>query len=268
MTIKNDTKNTDRPLAGVSVLVTRPSNQANNLCEIIENVGGQAVRFPAMEIMPIDDLQAITNVIDQLDSVDIAIFISANAVKYAVPFVKARRDFPEGLRIAAIGNATRKALEDGGLKVDIYPTQQFDSEALLALPQMQRLNGKRILIFRGRGGRELLKNSLQARGATIDYVELYERALPNVDTNALSQFWKQNMIDIVTVTSNQALDNLFILAGESGKQKLVATPIVVISPRMVQNAMEKGIKADILVAEQANDKAMLDAILKWRLNKI
>ena len=251
------------PLAGVGVLVTRPSGQADNLCNIIENAGGKAIRFPAIEISPIDDPQSVTPIIDRLDSYDMAIFISANAVKYAIQSIKTKRDFPECMALAAIGNATRKALEDEGLKADIYPTRQFDSEALLDLPKMQRVKGKKILIFRGGGGRELLKKTLVERGAHVDYAELYQRTIPAQKSNMLDQYWKKNAIDIVTVTSNQALDNLFILAGELGKQNLVTTPIVVISQRMVQNAMEKGIQAAIVVAEQAGDEAILDAIQKW-----
>lgn len=261
-----NSNNTDRPLAGVGVLVTRPADQATNLCKIIEDAGGKAIRFPAMEITPIDDPQSVTPIIDRLDSYDMAIFISANAVKYAIQSIKSKRDFPENMALAAIGNATRKALEDEGLNVDIYPAQQFDSEALLALPKMQQVKGKRILIFRGRGGRELLKNTLSKRGAHVDYAELYQRTMPIQKSNALDQYWKRNAIDIVTVTSNQALDNLFILAGKSGKENLVTTPIVVISQRMVQNALEKGIQADIMVAVQANDDAILDTIQKWRHN--
>ncbi len=256
----------DLPLAGVGVLVTRPYDQAANLCKIIENAGGKAIRFPAMEITPIDDQQSVTHILDRLDSYDIAIFISANAVKYAIQSIKSKRSFPQSMALAAIGNATRKALEDEGLNVDIYPTQQFDSEALLALPKMQQVKGKRILIFRGRGGRELLKNTLTERGAHVDYAELYQRTMPIQETGTLNQYWKQNTIDIVTVTSNQALNNLFNLAGESGKKNLVATPIVVISQRMVENAVENGIQANIMVAEQASDEAVLDAIQKWRLD--
>ena len=256
----------DLPLAGVGVLVTRPYDQAANLCKIIENAGGKAIRFPAMEITPIDDPQSVTHILDRLDSYDIAIFISANAVKYAIQSIRSKRSFPESMVLAAIGNATRKALEDEGLNVDIYPTQQFDSEALLTLPKMQQVKGKRILIFRGRGGRELLKNTLTERGAHVDYAELYQRTMPIQEPGALNQYWKQNAIDIVTVTSNQALNNLFNIAGESGKENLVTTPIVVISQRMVQNALERGMRADIMVAEQAGDEAVLDVIQKWRLD--
>lgn len=261
-----ETHNNELPLAGIGVLVTRPSDQAGHLCELIEKNGGKAIRYPVIEIVPIDDLSSVHSIIEQLDSYDMAIFISANAVHHALRVVGGKRDFPENVKLVAIGNATRKALEEAGLTVSIVPTHQFDSEALLALPQMMQVKGKRILIFRGKGGRELLKDTLQSRGAHIDYAELYRRTLPAFKVEELGQYWEQNAIDIVTVTSNQALDNLFEIIGKTSKDDLLKTPLVVISQRMLQHAREKGFQK-IMVAEQANDESVLDECRKWCLEQ-
>lgn len=265
MNTATEFKNTEHPLAGVNVLVTRPADQAGHLCALIENDGGKAIRYPVIEILPVSDQPSLNTIIEQLDSYDLGIFISANAVNYALLAVRAKREFPQNLCLATIGDATRKALEKENLKASIYPTQKFDSEALLALPQMQQIEGKRIIIFRGKGGRELLKKSLQERGAHVDYAELYQRTMPDYHSNDLNLCWDQNAVDIVTVTSNQALDNLFTIAGKAGRDKLVKTPLVVISQRMVQHATEKGIQAEIMVAERVNDESVLDTLRNWCL---
>lgn len=251
-----------RPLTGIGILVTRAIDQAESLCKLIEKNGGRAIRYPVIEIVPIELHSSIDSIFEQLGSYDMAIFISANAVHHALRAVRTKHDFPKSLNIVAIGHATKMALEEGGLKVSIVPDQQFDSDALLALPQMRQVKGKKILIFRGKGGRELLKDTLQKRGAHIDYAELYQRTLPVVKTNDLGQYWEQNAIDMVTVTSNQALDNLFEIAGKNNIDHLTKIPLVVISQRMLQHAREKGFQANIMVADEVSDAAILDALRK------
>ena len=148
------TPETSRLLDGVGILVTRPAHQADNLCRLIESEGGKAIRFPVLEILDPDNLDALDATIDRLDAFDIAIFISPNAVQKAVNRVRSQREWPKNLHIAAVGRSSAKALDKLGLPTDIFPKTRFNSEALLELKQMQDVQGKKIVIFRGEGGRE------------------------------------------------------------------------------------------------------------------
>src|SRR3989344_3038926 len=161
-------------LTGVRVLVTRPRDQAEKLTLLIEGEGGEVIRFPVIEIAEPKDPQALLAVIDRLDQFGLAIFISPNAVNRAMNLILARRGaWPRNVRIACVGRGSARELNLVGAGNVIAPAGRFDSEALLALPELQQVTGNRIVIFRGEGGRELLGDTLKARGADIEYAECY-----------------------------------------------------------------------------------------------
>jgi uroporphyrinogen-III synthase len=252
------------PLQGVGVLVTRPVHQAGPLCEGIEALGGTAVRFPVLEILAPVDPQALDDGIQRLDDFDWAVFISANAVNGALGRILAVREWPPALKIAVIGKRSAEALKTFGLTADLFPQQHFNSEGLLALPEMQVVSGQRFVIFRGNGGREYLADTLRERGATVDYIEAYRRALPKADNSTLLETWRDGKINIVLVTSGESLQNLVEMVGTPGKSLLIDTPLLVVSERMIQLAEKLGFKHKPVVADNATDEAVLDALLTWR----
>jgi len=257
----------DGPLAGVGVLVTRPAHQADGLCRLIEQQGGRAHRFPVLEILDPRDPEALRAACENLDSYNWAVFISANAVDRALATILALRDWPAGTRIAVIGRTSARALEAHGLAADLCPARNFDSESLLALPELQQVAGQRFVIFRGDGGREHLAGALRERGAQVDYVEAYRRALPHADNASLLAQWRAGAVDVAVVTSAESLRNLVEMLGESGGALLRATPLVVVSPRLVPLAELLGFRQAPVVAENATDEAVLEALLKWQAQR-
>lgn len=253
----------NRPLAGVGVLVTRPAHQADRLCALIKAAGGTAVRFPALAIVAPEDPEAARAVVDRLAGFDLAVFISANAVQYGLALLGGAKGLPAGLSIAAIGAATARALAQAGCRVDLRPEGGFDSEALLAAPELQDMAGRRVLIFRGQGGRELLADALRQRGASVEYAEVYRRARPEASADGVLRRWQAGDIHIVTATSNDALRNLYDLLGEPGRSQLRETPLVVVSTRMLKLARELGIAAEVMVAAPGDD-TLVQAIVDWR----
>lgn len=253
-----------RTLAGVRVLVTRPRDQAENLARLIEARGGEAIRFPVIEIAEPQDPRALLAVIDRLKDFALAIFISPNAVKRAMGLIRARGGLPPGLRVACVGRGSARELKHSGVDKAIVPPDRFDSEALLELPELQQVAGKRIVIFRGDGGRELLGDTLRARGAEIVYAECYRRLRPNTDTAPLLRRWERGEIDIVSVTSVDGLRNLFDMVGKTGQPWLIRTPVVVVSERMAQVCRELGFTTKPRVSATAGDEAILEAVQAWR----
>lgn len=247
------------------VLVTRPRDQAEKLALLIEAEGGEAIRFPVIEITEPTDSQALLAVIDRLDQFDLAIFISPNAVNRAMNLILSRHGaWPRNLRIACVGRGSARELKHFDARNVIVPADRFDSEALLALPELQKVSGKRIVIFRGEGGRELLGDTLATRGAEIVYAECYQRIRPRADVVPLLQRWVRGEIDIVVLTSVDGLHNLFDMLGPTGQPRLALTPVIVVSARMAEICRELGFKTKPLVAAQASDEAILEAIKTWR----
>ncbi len=276
------------PLANTVVLVTRPVHQAQHLCALIEAEGGQAIAFPVLEIQDLQDTSAVMRLIQRLDEFDIAIFISANAVIKAMDLVLPHRDWPSHLQIAVVGARTAEALQEYGLTVDICPEEKFNSEALLGLPEMQDMANKKIVIVRGEGGRELLADTLRQRGADIEYAEVYRRSKPadtlggsgvslrspcvdilpgggtalNLAVN-FESLLAAGKINIIVVTSNEGLRNLWEMAGSAGQEVLMHMPLAVISPRIAIAAQELGVKCPAWIAPDANDEGLLAAIKAW-----
>ena len=228
------------PLAGRGIVVTRPVAQAGPLAEMIRAAGGTPIIFPVLEILDTADIQPLADAIDRLDSFDLAIFISPNAVLRAMNQIAARRAWPDGLRAAAIGKGSVKELKRFGIFEVIAPTRVYDSERLLELPQLQAVTGQRIVIFRGEGGRELLGDTLAARGASVEYVECYRRARPRTDAAPLLRAWARNEVHAVIVTSSEGLRNLFEMIGKLGQSWLRRTPLLVPHARIAVAARELG----------------------------
>ncbi|MEO5702411.1 MAG: uroporphyrinogen-III synthase [Gammaproteobacteria bacterium] len=248
-----------RSLQDVRVLVTRPAHQAQHLCELIQAHGGQAILFPVLEIAEPDDPAALHEIINHLDDFDIAIFISVNAVTHALSLILAHRPLPLHLRLATVGMRTAKELEQFGLCADIFPSEKFNSEALLDLAEMHDVAGKNIVIFRGEGGREFLADTLKQRGATVVYAQVYRRAKPQTDNGTLMNALEQAKVDIITVTSNEGLCNLFDMAGIQGQQRLRQIPLVVLSERTAILARELDFDHPAQVSKSASDDALLEA---------
>jgi uroporphyrinogen-III synthase len=227
-------------LAGRRIVVTRPAGQNESLAEMIRAEGGEPIVFPVLEILDLEDTRALVAAIDRLDDYDLAVFISPNAVDKAMNVVRARREWPQRLRAATIGRASEKALARHGVADVIAPTGRFDSEALLELPALAAVQGWRVVIFRGDGGRELLGDTLRARGATVDYVECYARARPNADVEPLLKRWGRGEIDAVTVSSSEGLRNLYDMLGKLGQAWLKRTPLFAPHARIAANARALG----------------------------
>lgn len=229
-------------LSGLGVLVTRPAGQAAGLLARLRELGARPVLFPTLEILPPVDTATLARRLAELPNYDLAIFVSPTAVQYGLANIPA---WPVGLRAAGIGQGTAAALRAAGIQQVLAPSVGGDSEHLLALPELADMAGRRVLIFRGEGGRQLLADTLAARGARVDYAECYRRGLPafhpDADPAALLDIWRQGGIQAVTVLSSQGLDNLFTLLGENNAELIRATPLFASHPRIAEHARALGV---------------------------
>lgn len=247
----------------MGVLVTRPAHQARHLVQLIEAAGGRPILFPVLEILDTEDVRPLHALIDRLDEFDLAIFISPNAVNKAMNLIKARRGkLPERLKIAAVGRGSLKELKNFGIAEALVPESRFDSEGLLELPEFQNVAGKKIVVFRGDGGREVLGDTLVARGAQLEYAECYRRVKPGADAGALLHLWARGELNAATVTSGESLHNLFDMVGKLGQQWLKKTPLFAPHERIAQIARELGLERVIVTA--SGDEGVVAGLIEWR----
>jgi uroporphyrinogen-III synthase len=245
------------PLAGKVIVVTRPAHQSAALAEGIRAAGGEALLFPALEIVPVDT-RSLAPLLSRLSGFDMAIFISPNAARFGMAAIRESAAMPENIEVFAVGPGTAKTLETLGLSGVTVPPGQ-DSEALLALPQLQQVTGKRIAIFRGVGGRPLLADTLRARGATVDHVECYRRRCPDADAGPLLQRWTE--VSAVTIASAETLHNLATLLGDSGTGRLRATPLFVPHAKIAEAARMAGMTEVIVTT--GGDAGLLQGLINW-----
>ena len=245
-------------------MVTRPAQQAGPLIQQLQASGASPWYFPLLEITPCRSPQ-LDRLITQLDQYDIAIFISPNAVRYGIEAVNQRRAWPDTLRLATIGKGSAQELEKRlGRAADITPANGNDSEALLKNSALQNISGKQILIFRGQNGRELLANTLRARGAQVDYAEVYERHRPDVDFTQLNTALQSSSINVILITSNEALENLLSMVEAANLDALYEIPLVVIHPRQAERAQQLGFRYNPILAHDGSVKAIIEALTSLR----
>jgi uroporphyrinogen-III synthase len=243
------------PLRDRGIVITRPAKQAALLADLITQKGGRAILFPVIEIRDIDDPTALNALIDDLDAYDLAIFVSPNAVDKGLEAIHARRTLPLRLHVAAIGRGSARALHKCGVSTVIAPEAGADSESLLALPELNEIAGRRVVIFRGVGGREFLRDALTARGARVDYAECYRRMKPAADVAALTRGWTRGEIDALVVTSSEGLRNFHGMLGESDRERFARTPLFVPHPRIAETARE--LRLDNAIVTQTGDEGIV-----------
>ena len=200
--------------------------------------------------------------IDTLESFDLAIFISPTAVRRAFAMMRRVRPWPASLPTAAVGRGSARELERHGVTGTLAPESGSDSESLLALPALSAgMSGKRVVVFRGEGGRELLGDTLEARGARVQYAECYRRVRPQTDVAPLLSAWAKEAVHAVTLSSATGLENLFAMLGEPGSKRLRETPLFAAHGRVAEAARRHGVRT--VVPAGTTDEEMVARLVAY-----
>lgn len=235
----------------MKVLLTRPLAQVKALKSLMIESTHQPLLFPTLEIQPIDASV-------KRDQYDAVFFISANAVEHGLEILKKI----EYLNIFAVGAATAKKLNDNHIMVDDFPKEKASSESLLNLKSVSCLNGKNILIFRGKGGRETLRIGLEKNNNKIEYAQVYDRVvcgLTELHQQSLKVFLSDKQ-GFISITSNENLDGLRVLAKQLNRfDNLKQYPMIVLSERIQEYAQSFGFKR-IIVTPDISDQAIVSVL--------
>lgn len=223
----------------LKVLVTRPDGQAESLMALLAAHGYDVTHAPALQIEPLAPSQAS---VASLKGAHAAFFVSANAARLAVPLIAdVVGDWPAGVHCLAVGEATAAVLREAHLPV-VVPAQGFNSEAVLQLPCLSRLEDRRVVVFRGDGGRELFAGALRDRGATVDYIAVYRRRCD-------STFSCPRDTDVVLVTSVQSWQCM--------ANRISGNPVVLAGSARIADAIRADHGGRVLAAPSPHDMDML-----------
>lgn len=247
-------------LKGRHIAVTRPPAQCAALVEAIRERGGDTLVLPLILIEPLLDTTEIRAVSARLDDYDMAFFVSPNAVIHGLAAMRRLRAWPAHLTVATVGEGSRRVLEQSGFDRVVAPEAGSDSEAVLALPEFAApgVTGKKVVIFRGNGGRDLLGDTLRARGAEVSYVSCYRRKSPSGGVDVLVDAFKAGALDALTLTSSEAADNLARLLGPEHLASLAEVPVFVPHERIARRCEGLGFRQVIRTAP--GDQGLLAAL--------
>ena len=246
-----------RPLAGRTIVVTRPAAQTDGLSAMLEGLGAGVIVQPAIEIGPPSDWRRVDLAIDGLRSYNWIVFSSANGVDAFLGRLH-ERGFDAralgGVRIAAIGPATAEALARHRLRTDLQPAEyRAESLAAALLPAAA---GDRVLLVRASRGREVLAETLAAGGANVSQVVAYESRDVTTPSAESAAALAAGRVDWITVTSSAIARAIVAMFGDQLRRAKLAA----ISPltASVLNGAGLGCAA---VAAKYTAAGLVDAIL-------
>jgi uroporphyrinogen-III synthase len=242
------------------LLLTRPAEEAAALSSLLAEQGIFSNSLPLLDIVPISATDTKRQAIQTLDQFCAVIVVSKPAARIGVELLERFWPAPPAVQWFSVGAATAQILEDHGLNVS-FPAEGDDSEALLELSRLREAiaqPGSRVLILRGEGGRELLAERLRELGASVEYLELYRRALPTYPPAALPQRIQAERLNGLVVSSGQGFEHLHQLAGDAWPQ-LARLPLFVPSPRVAELARAAGAKT-VVDCRGASAAALLTAL--------
>ena len=246
----------DRPLAGASVVITRPSSTADAIRRQVEALGGKPIGLPGIALRAVADAGKARRELRAARSADIAVFISPAAVRFAWKLLPGLR-FARTACVLAPGAGSARALRRRGV-VASYPPERQDSDGLLDLPRLTRVRRRRIVLVGAAGGRDLLWRELRARGARVQLIEVYRRTVPRLDRRHFAQLERATGPLIGLFSSAEALTNLHMRMPSALFAHIAASDCVVSGARVAEVAHTLGF-AHVHVATSALPEALLAA---------
>lgn len=248
-------------MTGWRLLLTRPAAENDALAAALHERGLHSASLPLMDIETLAETPRQRALALELSSYQAVVVVSKPAARIGLElFARHCPQLPTHLQWFSVGAGTAQILQEHGLQVS-YPEQGDDSEALLCLPQWQRLfegSPARVLILRGEGGRELIAQTLRERGASVDYLELYRRVLPSYPAGTLLRMLHMERLNAVLVSSAQGLEHLRQLAAADWAQ-IAELPLLVPSPRVAELARAAGVR-QVIDCRGASAAAVLAAL--------
>lgn len=243
-------------LNGLRILNTRPRAQGELLSVHIKNAQGVSIELPTLEIKKSAHNWLAT--LPDLTTIDYALFVSANAVIFCFEALLAQGIFwPSSIHVIAIGQGTAHALARYHVLVNEIPLIP-ESESLLQLNSIKKIVNKNIVLFKGEGGRTLLEEFINTQKANLFLMSVYERTLPSIDPQFPHSLWRDDAVDIILLTSEHSIRNLFSVFSQEAHSWLRSKPCIVLSKRLADIASTLGITKIIISHPNQIIETLLD----------
>ncbi|TWC12205.1 uroporphyrinogen III methyltransferase/synthase [Pseudomonas sp. SJZ085] len=245
---------------GWRLLLTRPEDESSALATVLAEAGVFSSSLPLLAIEPIPLSDSGRALLQRLDRYCAVIVVSKPAARLCLEHLREYWPEPPEQPWFSVGAATGQILTDAGLSV-FYPAEGDDSEALLQLPALRQALTRpdpQVLIVRGEGGRGLLAERLREQGASVDYLELYQRGLPEYREGELLAKVEAERLNALMVSSGQSFEHLHRLAGAAWPD-LARLPLFVPSPRVAGMARAAGVRS-VIDCRGASAAALLAAL--------
>ncbi len=236
-----------KPLTGKRVLITRARQQAGSLAQLLRAEGATVIQIPSIEIRPPRSYRPLDSALKHLNQYEWLILTSVNGVEAMFARMKRlriRSTALKHLKIAAIGPATKRAIEDRGLRVSIMPKEYVAESVVRAL--RRKVRGKHVLLARAKVARDVIPRELRRAGARLDVVEAYETVVPKQSARRLKAALQGKRPDVITFTSSSTVRNFMALAG---RQSLRGIALGSIGPVTSGTLHELGHKPSIEAKE-------------------
>jgi uroporphyrinogen-III synthase len=250
------------PLANAHVLITRPVMPASRTAQRLAALGATPYVFPTIIIEVPANAAPLKEALTNLSRYYAAIFVSPSAAEMTIaPMGSTPIKLPPTLKVFAPGPGTAEELHARGVSNVEIPTNSFDSDGLLELTSLQTkaIREKRIAIFRGNDGRELLREELQKRGAIVDTITAYHRRAPSMSPAGLVELLRSKQLTAISAMSSDAVANLVSFVPTSEHSTLLALPLYASHARIAETATTLGFR-DVVTAE-AGDAGLITALL-------
>lgn len=215
-----------KALAGIRVLVGRARHQAGALSAELRELGATVVEIPFIEIRTPKSFKPLDAALRNLETYQWLILTSANGVEamwQRLAKLRLGKHDLKNVRVAAIGPATKKAIEQRGATVDVMPKEYVAESVVRSLKS--KVKGKRVLLVRAKVARDVIPRELQKAGARVDVVEAYETVVPKASRTRLLRVMKNDRQrpDVVTFTSSSTVKNFVaLLGGEKRAAQMLA----------------------------------------------
>jgi len=252
-----------KPLFGRRIVITRPPRQAAGFAEKIEELGGEALEFPVIEICPPADYGPLDRAVENARNYDWIIFTSANGVRYFFErMAEKKKDIRnlKGVRLCAIGPRTAGELNSRGLLADFMPPE-YRAEGILEQIGAEVKPGERVLLPRAAEAREILPETLSSMGAEVDVVEAYRTLAGKAEARFLVDMLKGEAVHAVTFTSSSTVRSFAALLGDNFRELLEGVTVASIGPVTSATCRELGLPVHVEASEYTVD-GLLEALLK------
>lgn len=248
-------------LKNMTVLLTRPEPQLAILAQKLQAIHARVILFPMLTTTSLMDEHLKKSINDAVQQAYAIIFVSPNAVYETLHALEINPSMWSSIHIGSMGTGTQFALKQFGLKSNIQPSVQFNTQGLLEDPLLQNIHNKNIILIRGSQGSDALQQGLRNAGAIVEEIITYRQSRVEYSVSEMQNTLLDPKLNISVITSLQALENFHHHILKINLHSKMIT-LLVSSERLAEHARVLGF-SKIIISQNAGDDAIISSLFEW-----